>query len=231
VPAIVPAVDGAENPLEEYFRHNSGPLIHKWVHYFDIYHRHFAPYRNRPVTVVEFGVYQGGSLQMWRNYFGPDARIVGVDIDPRCASMSGPGIEVVLGDQEDRAFLGRLREQVGPIDVLIEDGGHTMSQQIATFEQMWPAIRDGGVFLIEDLHTSCWPEYGGGYRHAGTFVEYAKALMDQQHAWHAREGQLLAPDTYTHSIRAMHVYDSVIAFDKGVVVEPHHEKTGTPSFD
>lgn len=158
MPAIVPAVDGAENPLQEYFRHNSGRLIHKWVHYFDIYHRHFAPYRNRPVTVVEFGVYQGGSLQMWRNYFGPDARIVGVDIDPRCASMSGPGIEVVLGDQEDRAFLSRLREQVGPIDVLIEDGGHTMAQQIATFEQMWPAIRDGGVFLIEDLHTSYWPE-------------------------------------------------------------------------
>ena len=218
------------NPLEAYFRANDGRLIHKWLHYFDIYDRHFAPFRGRPVTVVEFGVSHGGSLQMWKQYFGPRARIVGVDIDPRCAQFGEDQIEIVIGDQEDRGFLRGLGESVGPVDVLIEDGGHTMNQQIATFEELWPRITDGGVFLMEDLHTSYWRRYGGGYRRAGTFIEYAKDLVDQQHAWHSRDKESLVVDDYTRTIRGMHVYDSIIVFDKGDVPRPTHERTGTPSW-
>ena len=113
--------------------------------------------------------------------------------------------------------------------MLIEDGGHTMGQQIATFEELWPSIVPGGVFLIEDLHTSYWDEYGGGLRRKGTFIEYAKLLIDQQNAWHVRNGDL-APDAYTRSIRGMHIYDSIIVFDKGVVAEPHHKRIGKESF-
>ena len=64
----------------------------------------------------------------------------------------------------------------------IDDGGHTMGQQIATFEEMYPKVNENGVFLIEDLHTSYWQSYGGGYRKPGTFMEYAKALTDQLNA-------------------------------------------------
>ena len=218
------------NPLEAYFRNNSGRLIHKWLHYFDIYDRHFAPYRGRPITVVEFGVYHGGSLQMWKKYFGRRARIYGIDIDPRCLAVKEDRIEVILGDQEDRVFLKDLRERIGPIDVLIEDGGHSMGQQIATFEEMWPVIRDGGVYLVEDLHTSYWEHYGGGYKKPGTFIEYAKDLIDQLHAWHSHDEGELAVDNYTRTIRAIHVYDSIIVFDKGTVAEPRNEKTGQPTF-
>ena len=221
-------VAGATNPLEAYFYANQGRLIHKWVHYFDIYDRHFASFRNKPVTVVEFGVSQGGSLQMWKHYFGRRARIFGVDIDPRCAALAEPQVQIRIGDQEDRDFLRSLADEIGPIDVLIEDGGHTMGQQIATFEELWPSIVDGGVFLMEDLHTSYWPNYGGGLRRAGTFIEYAKKLIDQQHAWHAREDELVV-DQYTRTIRGMHVYDSIIVFDKASVPKPRHRKTGTKS--
>ena len=79
------------NPLERYFRANQDRLIHKWVHYFEIYHRHFDRFRGRPVTILEFGVSHGGSLQMWRDYFGDQARLYGADIDPRCADLAGPG--------------------------------------------------------------------------------------------------------------------------------------------
>lgn len=216
------------NPLEAYFRGNQGRLIHKWIHYFDIYDRHFAPYRKKPVTVLEFGVSHGGSLQMWKKYFGRRARIVGVDINPDCAALTESQIEVVIGDQDNREFLRELRDRLGPIDVVIEDGGHTMTQQIATFEEIWPGVRDGGVFLIEDLHTSYWDNYGGGHKRAGTFIEYAKDLIDQQNAWHSREPESLAVDDYTRSIRGMHVYDSIIVFDKQSVPRPRHEKTGTP---
>lgn len=151
------------NPLEQFFRANRGPLIDKWIHYFDIYDRHLSPYRGRPITVVEFGVQHGGSMRMWRDYLGRKARIFGIDIDPRCAAVAAPGSEILIGDQSDPAFLASVRERVGTVDVLIEDGGHTMDQQLTTFREMWPAIGDGGVFLIEDLHTSYWPTYGGGY--------------------------------------------------------------------
>jgi len=220
-----------DNPLEKYFRQNQGRLIHKWMHYFDIYDHHFAPYRKKPVTIVEFGVSHGGSLQMWKSYFGRKARIIGVDIDPRCKELVEDRVEVVIGDQEDRDFLRTLRERVGPIDILIEDGGHTMNQQIATFEEMWPGVRDGGIYLVEDLHTSYWPKYEGGYERSGTFIEYAKHLIDQQNAWHSKEKERFAPDKYTKTIRGMHVYDSVIVFDKADVGRPTHEKTGLRSFD
>jgi Methyltransferase domain len=219
-----------DNPLEVYFRANQGRLIHKWMHYFDIYDRHFSPYRGKAVNVVEFGVSHGGSLEMWRDYFGWDARITGVDLDPRCAKLGGDQIEVFIGDQENRGFLNDLADKVGEIDIVIEDGGHTMGQQIATFEELWPRVRNGGVFLIEDLHTSYWTSYGGGYKRPGTFIEYAKDLIDQQNAWHSREPDKLMVDDYTRSIRGMHVYDSIIVFDKEKVTKPTHERTGTRSF-
>jgi hypothetical protein len=200
------------------------------MHYFDIYDRHFAPFRNTDVNIVEFGVSHGGSLEMWRDYFGPKARITGVDVDPRCAHLGGDQIDVVIGDQQDRGFLGLLADKLGPIDIVIEDGGHTMGQQLATFEGLWPRVRDGGVFLIEDLHTSYWRRYGGGYKRPGTFIEYAKDLIDQQHAWHSKDTETLQVDDYTRSIRGMHVYDSIIVFDKGQVPKPTHERTGTRSF-
>lgn len=223
-------VDDDTNPLEAYFRANTDRLIHKWIHYFDIYHRHFAPYRGKPVTVVEFGVSQGGSLQMWKHYFGSRARIIGIDINPKCAALKESQVDVVIGDQDDRDFLRGLAVKVGGIDVLIEDGGHTMTQQIATFEELWPSIVDGGVFLMEDLHTDYWARYGGGYRHPDTFIEYAKNLIDQQHAWHSRDKESFVVDDYTRTIRGMHIYDSIIVFDKAQVPTPRHEKTGRASF-
>jgi 23S rRNA U2552 (ribose-2'-O)-methylase RlmE/FtsJ len=219
------------NPLRRYFDQNQdGRLIHKWLHYFDIYDRHFAPFRGRPITVVEFGVFHGGSLQMWRDYFGPQARLIGIDINPKCLELADPPTEVILGDQADPTFLTELRERVGPIDVLIEDGGHTMVQQLTTFEHMWPAVTDGGVYLAEDLHTSYWENYGGGLRREGTFIEYTKALMDQVNAWHSRDAEHLKVDEYTQSITGMHIYDSIVVFDKGHVERPRHTVTGVPSF-
>ena len=217
------------NPLEKYFRRNPGRLIHKWVHYFDVYDRHFSRFRGRRgLVVVEFGVSHGGSLQMWRKYFGRRAKIYGVDIDPRCADFAGGRTTVFIGDQEDREFLRRIAAQTGPIDVLIEDGGHTMGQQIATFEELYPHVKADGVFLIEDLHTSYWTGYGGGYRRPGTFIEYAKGLVDQLNAWHSREPGL-GVDEFTRTTRSMHFYDSIVVFEKGHVAKPHAEKTGTPT--
>lgn len=228
-PSAPTGATAATNPLLAYFEANEGRLLHKWQHYFDIYHRHLAAFRGQPVTVLEFGVFHGGSLHMWREYFGPAARIVGVDIDPRCAGLSDEQAEVVIGDQADRAFLAGLARDLGPLDVVIDDGGHTMEQQLATFDVLWPAVRTGGVLLVEDLHTSYWPEYGGGLRAPGTFIERTKALVDTVNAWHSRDADLV-PDELTRTVGGIHVYDSIVVLDKADRQPPHHAVTGRPSF-
>ena len=178
--------------------------------------------------MLEIGVFHGGSLQMWRDYFGPGARIVGVDIDPRCRQFEEDGVRVLIGDQADRAFLAGVREQLPHIDIVIDDGGHTMVQQITTFEELYPHVQPNGIYLCEDLHTSYWPPWGGGYRREGTFIEYAKALVDQLHAWHSDEPARHVIDTVTRSAYALHFYDSVLVVEKKPIERPQASQTGQP---
>lgn len=175
----------SKNKLEKYFYRNKGRLIYKWTHYFEIYEHHFRPYRHKPVTIVEFGVFHGGSLQMWKRYFGRRARIIGVDIEPRCKELEEKQIEIFIGDQADRKFLRTLAQQVGPIDIVIDDGGHIMKQQLTSFKELWPSVRDGGLYVVEDLHTNYWKAWGGGYLRSGTFISFAKGLIDRMHARYA----------------------------------------------
>jgi SAM-dependent methyltransferase len=217
-----------DNPLAEYFLDNTGRLIHKWHHYFEVYHRHFERFRGRAPVVLEFGVSHGGSLQMWRHYFGRDAFIIGVDIDPACAQLAEERIAVVIGDQDDRTFLRDLRRRFPRVDILIDDGGHTMTQQITTFEELYAHVRPDGVYLCEDLHTSYWPQFGGGVRREGTFIEYSKALIDRLHAWHSAEPGF-AVDEFTRNAFALHYYDSILVIEKRPIPKPVHSRTGRPT--
>lgn len=218
------------NPLSGYFFNNNGRLIHKWHHYFDIYHRHLETYRDRPITFLEFGVFHGGSLQMWKQYFGPRARILGVDINPACKSLVEEQIEIRIGDQEDRQFLRSLVAEFGPFDVVLDDGGHTMPQQINTFEELYPAVTDNGMYVVEDLLTSYRPTFQGGYLRPNTFIEYAKRLIDQLHAWHSHEPDRFQVTPFTRSAYGMHWYDSILVIEKKARLPPTHSKTGRPSF-
>jgi hypothetical protein len=101
---------------------------------------------------MEVGVYSGGSLGMWRNYFGDKAQIYGVDIEPACKVYEENGVRVFIGDQADHSFWQRVKREVPHLDVLIDDGGHLAHQQITTLEEMLPHLRDGGVYICEDVH-------------------------------------------------------------------------------
>lgn len=217
------------NDLETYFHANKGRLIHKWMHFFDIYDRHFKRYRGKEVVILEIGIFHGGSLQMWRSYFGDKARIFGVDINPRCKELEEDRVKIFIGSQADRTFLRDLKRQLPPIDILIDDGGHTMRQQIITFEELYDAVKPDGVYLCEDLHTSYWLQYGGGHRRPGTFIERTKGLVDRLNAWHSEERSLRVDD-FTRSADSIHFYDSVVVIEKKPRIPPEHRKTGTPSF-
>ncbi len=123
--------------LRNYFENNDKRLINKFNHYFDVYERHFSKFRGKKVTIVEIGVFQGGSLQMWRDYFGPDATIWGIDIDPNCKTLEEKDTHILIGSQEDPDFLNSIVDKIGPIDLLIDDGGHTQNQQIVTFDVLF----------------------------------------------------------------------------------------------
>ncbi len=220
----------ATNPLAEYFVQNPGRLIHKWHHYFDIYHRHFQSFRGREPVVLEIGVFHGGSLQMWKKYFGHGARIVGIDIDPRCKQFEEAQVEVLIGDQEDRAFLAEVRQRLPHIDIVIDDGGHTMGQQIASFEELYLHVQPNGLYLCEDIHTSVAPRFNGGYRREGTFLEYSKGLVDRLYAWYSFEPERFVVDELTRSTYALHFYDSVLVIEKRPLEPPQHSETGKRSF-
>ena len=121
-----------------------GRACGKWLHYFEPYHRHLRKFVSRPVTVVEVGVYGGGSLPMWRHYFGQGCRVHGVDIQEQCKAYEDSQTTIHIGDQADRAFWKRFRQSVPDVDVLIDDGGHQPEQQMVTLEEMLPHLPSRG---------------------------------------------------------------------------------------
>ena len=169
-----PSIERDRFLLLSYFEnHKKGPGIWKWLQYFDAYERHFARFRGTKVHILEIGVFSGGSIEMWREYFGPEASIYGVDIQPACKCYEGPGVKIFIGDQADRAFWQRFRQEVLALDIVIDDGGHTYEQQATTLEELLPHLRAGGIYMCEDVH--------GTFNY---FTDYGLGLVRQLNAFH-----------------------------------------------
>lgn len=195
------------------FLDHRGRTIHKWKHYFPVYERHFARYVNRPLTFIEIGCGEGGSLQMWKRWFGPHAQIVGLDIRPECAAFEEDQIAIRIGDQSDPAFLNAVLAEFGAPDIVLDDGSHIMADVTASFRALYPQTAAEGLYIVEDLHTAYWDEYGGGLGRPESFVELSKTLVDALNADWTREA--LPPTTFTKSTQSIHFYDSVVVFEKG----------------
>jgi hypothetical protein len=216
------------NDLELYFRENKGRLIHKCVNYFDIYDQYFSIYRNREIVILEIGVNHGGSLQMWKHYFGSKAKILGIDINPECKKFEEENVKIFIGSQSDRSFLKSIIAQIPPIDILIDDGGHNMQQQIRTFEELFDHVKKDGIYICEDLHSSYRLGYGGGYKRRGTFIEYSKNFIDQLNAYYSEQGSLKV-NSFTKSVKGLHYYNGMLVIEKGEVPNFQDEKTGQPA--
>lgn len=202
------------NPLEYFFFMENHNVMTKWTQYFEVYHKHFERFRNKPVTILEIGVWGGGSLQMWKKYFGEECRIIGIDIMEECKNYEEEQIKIYIGSQEDRTFLQKIKRENPEIDIIIDDGGHTMNQQITTFEELYPHLKENGVYLCEDLQTSYWPKYGGGYNKPDSFIEYSKNFIDGMNARYSLSSDLKINDL-TKTIRSVHYYDAMIVLEKG----------------
>jgi hypothetical protein len=219
----------AMNDLERIFYDSSHRICVKWAHYFRVYERFFSRYRGSgDFRMMEIGVSQGGSLDMWRAYFGPDALIVGVDIDPRCRCYEAGRTLVRIGSQEDIAFLQELVREFREFDVVLDDGGHTMKQQITSFETLYPTLRPDGIYMVEDCHTSYHAPFGGGLRQRGTFIELAKRKIDELNGFHIHSNAELFTE-FTQTTTGMSFFDSIVVFEKGPVEPPRMVQTGVGS--
>jgi len=211
--------------LYQQYLNNKGPVVHKWHHYFPVYERHFSSWKNRSLTFWEIGVFKGGSLPMWQQYFGPYARVVGIDIDPSCKAHERSGISVRIGNQSDPVFLNDVVAEFGVPDIVLDDGSHRMGDLWTTFQHLYPLMGKNGIYAIEDLHTCYWPEYGGGLHHPDSMIEKAKHLIDQLNADHARGA--VAPNAFTKSTYSLCFYDSLLVIEKGNVWRKEADAIGT----
>ncbi|MCB0915757.1 MAG: class I SAM-dependent methyltransferase [Actinobacteria bacterium] len=216
----------SHNPLYSRFTANKAwQPFDKWIHYFDVYAATLARYVGKPVKVLEIGVFHGGGLDQLRYLLGPQAELVGVDIGAESAAVCADRFEVLIGDQTDPEFLARLVAEQGPFDVIIDDGGHSMRQQITAIEHLFGALNDGGVYIVEDTHTSYWEPYQD---HPESFMEWVKARVDDLNAYHhSRDADL---GQWTRRVTGIHVYDSMVVLDAGRHLPPFCEVVGTGSF-
>jgi|TARA_B110000027_G_scaffold133964_1_gene164157 hypothetical protein len=128
--------------------------------YFYAYEKLFSKYVNKKITFVEVGILNGGSLFMWREYFGKEARIIGIDNNPEAKIWEDHGFEIFIGDQANSVFWENFIKKIGKVDILLDDGGHTDLQQATTLFEFINNIKDGGMLVVEDVHTSYLEEFG-----------------------------------------------------------------------
>lgn len=147
------------NPLKDWFyNHTKGRGVWKHEHYLDIYHKHFQEYVGKKVKLLEIGVFNGGSLDMWRHYFGPECEITGVDINPECKRFESEDKKIIIGDQSSKEFWEKFNEENGGFDIIIDDGSHRPEHQKISAECLIPKMNPGGVYLCEDILESDNPE-------------------------------------------------------------------------
>jgi SAM-dependent methyltransferase len=194
-------------------------VANKWVQYFDVYYRYFAKYAGKEVHFLEVGVQSGGSIELWKAFFGPGLHYYGVDINPYTKplfeSQGPPRIKVFVGSQSDRAFWqSQVLPNVPKLDIVLDDGGHTMEQQIVTFEEIYKHVKPEGIYVVEDCATSYNGGYGGGYRKPNTWIEYSKSLIDTAlHADYFNNG--INRTSVTESTMSIAYYDQMVVFEKG----------------
>jgi cephalosporin hydroxylase len=166
--------------LEEIYAEHRGKVSDKWSAYLTEYDRIFQEYREKPVKLLEIGVQNGGSLEAWSRYFPNALKIVGCDIDPKCASLGyeDPRIAVVIGDANSDDAQAAILEHAPALDIIIDDGSHRSSDVIKSFARYFPYLTNGGVYAVEDLHCSYWKEFQGGLYDPFSSVTFFKRLAD-----------------------------------------------------
>ncbi len=220
-------------PFEERYKAHTKYIANKWEHYLPIYERFFHAFasKNKPVHLLEIGVQNGGSLELWKEYLPQGSKIIGIDINEKCKEINfSEDITFLHGSASDKDFIEKhLKDNT--FDIIIDDGSHHSQDVITSFEMLFPKLHLGGIYLVEDCHASYWASCGGGFRKDNSMVEYFKNLLDAIHfryydiAEEAKKVQDMPKlkklleevknfAEYNSQIASISFYDSVIAIEK-----------------
>ena len=228
------ATDNPNSELFELFAADTN--VHKWHHYFEIYEKHFGSYRDRPIRMLEIGVFRGGSLRMWKQYFHPESIIIGVDIDKSCKAheRADDNVFVRIGSQADPDFLAEVTEEFGPFDIILDDGSHKTHHQNISFGALFRAsLKDGGCYMVEDVHSNYWLKTIDS---EDTFIDLSKQMVDTLHEpyfdrteasfrpGHEDAVSEMSVSYLAANIHSIAFYDSIVVFDKRIKCIPKSEQ-------
>ena len=183
-------------------------LSNKHLNYFDVYDELLNKFINKEITFVEVGILNGGSLSMWRDYFGSKARIIGIDLNPVTKKFEKDGFEIFIGDQEKKEFWDSFFKEVGKIDILLDDGGHTNNQQIVTTQNCIENINDDGLLIVEDTHSSYMKEFGNPSNES--FVNFAKKNIDYINFRFPNIGEV--KELYYKNVFSISFFESIVCY-------------------
>ena len=153
-----------ERSVEKLHRNKVGKASDKWESYLSYYDLLFGPLKNDPVSMLEIGVQNGGSLETWAEYFKKGERFIGCDIDPKCGALQydDPRISIVIGDANAANTFHAIRAIKQSFDIVIDDGSHVSTDVINGFINYFPMVKPGGLYVVEDTHTLYNDQFGGG---------------------------------------------------------------------
>ena len=183
----------------------------KWNNYFDIYNNLFQKFIGKKITFVEVGVGNGGSLFMWKNFFGKKAKIIGIEMNPEAKKLEKKGFKIFIGDQSDPNFWEKFYKKVGKVDILLDDGGHKNIQQVTTFMESYNYIKPGGMIIIEDTHTSFMKKKGFKNPSKYSFVSFSKYIIENLHRRNPMVEKKL--NDLSQKIESITFYDSIVCIN------------------
>jgi len=199
------------------------------VHYFDIYDHHFTPFRENQITLLEIGIFRGGSLRMWKEYFHK-SKVIGVDVedltDGTKKRLSKDGVLFYQGDATNKNLIDNIISECGRFDIVIDDGSHYSREQISSFQILFQHVKQGGIYIIEDLFPSYWNTHVN--KDEQTCVNFCKTLVDYLN-YMAYKNPYWKNDAHNYSSEPLTYYEQYIDsihFYKGIVFiykskEPH----------
>lgn len=190
------------------YKSPQGMTVCKNAQYAETYEEILAPYVGKAVNFAEIGIGYGGCLQVWKWYLGDKAMIYGIDYHTE-RFYEEPRIKCMVADQTDRDSLRNL--DIPELDIFIDDASHRSPDQINTFEVIFPKIKSGGVYVVEDVYCSYRKSYGGGYLNPGSFMEYCKNIVD---SFHYSEDERIQPHPMINAIKSFSIYVGMVVIRK-----------------
>ncbi len=177
--------------LNQLYKEHKGKLSDKWSLYLNELDRLFTLYRSRPIRLLEIGVQNGGSLEIWDQYFQNAEKIVGCDINQKCVGLQyqSPRIAVVIGDANSDEFQNEILQYAPAFDIIIDDGSHVSSDIVKSFARYFPCLNESGIYVAEDLHCSYWNDFEGGLHQPFSAMSFFKRLADIINHEHWRNGR------------------------------------------